>query len=412
MMASQQPSGAPVDIRQAPTAEFIAELRRRYPTEAEIDRVLTRKMAQRGKGVFVPVTFEQISQCLEAMLHKKLNHGFRIVNARWMTGGSSKLQISFELEWQGLDGSQPRHITPMVLRMSPSESIVETSRRREFQVIKALAAQIPVPDCYWEDEDMEFFPYPAMVFGFVEGVAKPASDTSQQVTGLGINYGARLRTRVTDEFMGGVAAFHNADISTMDLNAFEIPKVGTNEGVRKQVNMWRRIWEEDRGEDEPLVQLAGNWLEDNAPVLDHVSIVHGDCRSGNYLISEDDGHITAWLDWELAVLGDRHQDLTWATSLAYSHIAEDGKTLLVNGMLPLDEFYAAYEKATGLNVDPQRINYFRVYNAWVSYIVCVATGYRVAKGGKSHQDIVLTWLNGIGGLLMEQLRHNLMEATR
>src|SRR5690606_24339280 len=164
--------------------------------------VLTRKMTQRGQGTFVPVTFEQISQCLEAMLHKKLNHGFRIVNARWMTGGSSKLQISFELEWQGLDGSQARHITPMVLRMSPSESIVETSRRREFQVIKALAAQIPVPDCYWEDEDMEFFPYPAMVFGFVEGVAKPASDTSQQVTGLGINYGARLRARVTDEFMG------------------------------------------------------------------------------------------------------------------------------------------------------------------------------------------------------------------
>ena len=38
---------------------------------------------------------------------------------------------------------------------------------------------------------------------------------------------------------------------------------------------------------------------------------------------------SAWLDWELAVLGDRHQDLTWATSLAYSHMAEDGKTLLV-----------------------------------------------------------------------------------
>ena len=100
--------------------------------------------------------------------------------------------------------------------------------------------------------------------------------------------------------------------------------------------------------------LAANWLEDNAPPLDHASIIHGDCRSGNFLIDEADGHITAWLDWELTVIGDRHQDLTWATSLAYAHMAEDGQTLLVNGMLPLAEFYAAYERATGLAVDEAR----------------------------------------------------------
>jgi aminoglycoside phosphotransferase (APT) family kinase protein len=399
------------DFRQNPPADFIADLRARFPVEEEIDRVLTRKMCNRGGDPFVPVTFEQIRGCLQKLLAEKLDHEFSIQNARWMTGGSSKLQISFGLEWQGLDGKGPRRTTPMVLRMSPSESIVETSRRREFQVIQALSDLIPVPVCYWEDEDMNFFPYPAMVFGFAQGVVKPSSDDSQQVTGLGINYGPELREKVTHEFMRDVAVFHNADTSSMALDAFEVPAVGSNEGILKQVNMWRRIWEEDRGEEEPLVQLAANWLEDHAPILDHVSIVHGDCRSGNYLIDEADGRITAWLDWELAVLGDRHQDLTWATSLAYSHIAEDGKTLLVNGMLPLSEFYEAYEKATGLAVDPERIKYFRVYNAWVSYIVCMGTGYRVAKGGKSHQGVVLTWLNGIGGLLMEQLRHNFLEAT-
>ena len=73
---------------------------------------------------------------------------------------------------------------------------------------------------------------------------------------------------------------------------------------------------------------------------------------------------------------------------------------------------AAYERATGLSVDPRRITYFRVYNAWVSTIVCMATAYRAARGGKSHQDVVLTWLNGIGGMLKEQLRQTLLEAMR
>lgn len=412
MQTAQHVDPSQHDPRQQPTPDLIAALRQRYPTEAEIDRVLTRKMQSRAASAYAPVSFEQMVGCLETLLSRKLDQPFAIRNARWMTGGSSKLQMAFELEWQGLDGTQPRHVTPMVLRMSPAESIVETSRKREFEIINALADLIPVPVCYWEDEHMEIFPYPVLIFGFAEGVAKPSSDTSQQVTGLGINYGPRLRERVTDEFMRGLATFHTADVGALQLDSFEVPEVGSNAGILKQVNMWRRIWAEDRGEEEALIHLAANWLEDNAPALDHVSIVHGDCRSGNFLIAEDDGRITAWLDWELAVLGDRHQDLTWATSLAYSHMAEDGKTLLVNGMLPIDAFYAAYERATGLSVDPRRITYFRVYNAWVSTIVCMATAYRAARGGKSHQDVVLTWLNGIGGMLKEQLRQTLLEAMK
>lgn len=400
------------DIRQSPDQAFVETLRKRFPTEPEIDRVLTRKMTQRAGDPYVPVTLTQIVECSERMLKARLDKPFTVNSPRWMTGGSSKLQIAFDLDWHGPDGNESRRVTPMVLRMSPAESIVESSRRREFEMICALSDLIPVPKCYWEDENAEFYPYPALVFERVEGVAKPSTDSSQQVTGLGINYGDRLRPAVTREFMGGLARFHTADIAAMDLPSFETPPVGSNEGILRQVAMWRRIWEEDRGEEEPIFRLAANWLEYNAPVLDHASIIHGDCRSGNFLIDEADGHITAWLDWELTTIGDRHQDLTWATSLAYAHTADDGKTLLVNGMLPIEEFYAVYEQTTGLSVDPARIRYFRVYNAWAAAIVCIATGYRVARGGKSHQDVVLTWLNGIGGMLMAQLHHSLIEAMQ
>lgn len=403
-------AGAPIDPRQQPGEAFIEGLRAAYATEAEIDRVLTRKMRRRSGAPHRPVSLGALVDCLESLLGRELDKPFAVSNARWMTGGSSKLQAAFDLEWHGMAGDAPRHVTPMVLRMSPAESIVESSRRREFEMIRALHGLIPVPDCYWEDEDAEVFPYPALIFGMAPGVPKPSTDTSQQVTGLGINYGTRLRPAVTAAFMEGLARFHTADVAGMALPSFEVPRIGANEGILKQVAMWRRIWDEDRGEEEPLFTLTANWLEDHAPVLDHASIIHGDCRSGNFLIDEDSGAITAWLDWELTTIGDRHQDLTWATSLAYAHLAEDGQTVLVNGMLPIGEFYAAYEKATGLPIDQGRIRYYRVYNAWVAAIVCMATGYRAAKGGKSHQDVVLTWLNGIGGMLMAQLHHALTEA--
>lgn len=399
-----------LDSRQEPTADFIANMQQKFPVEPEIDRVLTRKMKNRAGAPYSPVSLESMAEHLTAFLGGKLDKPFAVKNLHWMTGGSSKLQLSFDLNWHGQNGGEAPHDSAMILRMSPAESIVETSRRREFEMIAALAPCLPVPICYWEDEDANSFPYPALIFSRADGVVKPASDDSEQVTGLGINYGPKLRPAVTKAFMRGLSAMHNAGIASMHLPSFEIPAIGSNIGPLKQVATWRRIWEEDRGEEEPLMQLAAGWLEDNAPPIDHLSVIHGDCRSGNFLIDGNNGDITAWLDWELCLIGDRHQDLTWATSLAYAHMAENGETLLINGMLPIDEFFAAYETATGLTVDPARLRYYSVYNAWVAAIVCTATAYRAARGSKTHQDIVLTWLNGIGGMLMAQLHHAMMEA--
>ena len=112
----------------------------------------------------------------------------------------------------------------------------------------------------------------------------------------------------------------------------------------------------------PLVDVAAQWLVENAPRLDHPSVVHGDFRVGNFLFTETDARITAWLDWELAVIGDRHQDLTWAAVPLMRRLAEDDRTELAGGLIPIEEFYRRYEEASGLVVDPKRLLYFRVFN--------------------------------------------------
>src|SRR3546814_19641134 len=100
-------------------------------------------------------------------------------------------------------------------------------------------------------------------------------------------------------------------------------------------------------EDGPLVELAYQWLSKNAPPLDHVSIVHGDCRGGNFLFDEQTAQITGWLDWELALLGDRHQDLAWSMHNAYRHMSEDGKDELMSGFLPLNQYLEEIGRASG-----------------------------------------------------------------
>jgi len=402
----------PVDPRSLPEEGFIEDIRQRFPVEKEVDRVLTIKMQNRAKGgVYERVTLEQLVECTEQFLTEQIGAGFHIKRPRWLAGGASKLQMAFELHRKSDSGQD--QVTDLVLRMSPMEPVCETSFKREAQLVRALTKHnvIPVPECHWEDADAKYYPYPAIIYGFVTGVAKPTALKSKQVTGIGLNYGPDLRAKLGPQFIETAATLHTADTGDWGMDRFDRPVVGTNESVIKQINWWRRVWEEDRGEEEPIMQVAANWLIRNAPTIDHISIVHGDMRSGNFLFDEESEKITCWLDWELCSLGDRHEDLTWACSYHFGHYDEEGKDFLVSGLYPKDEFLARYEKASGLPVDPERMKFYGVFNAWRATIIVAATGYRVASAAKTHQDIVVTWLSGIGYLGLEELRKALEEVN-
>jgi aminoglycoside phosphotransferase (APT) family kinase protein len=397
------------DPRQTPTPDFISGIRRRFPVEQEIDRILTRKMERRGNPGYSPVSLDDLVRGTTALIARHHGSGFKLDRARWLTGGASKIQMAFDLEWDGPTGNG-RTVTPMVLRMEPPESVVETSRAREFELLQAVQDILPVPPCFWVDPLGESLPYPALIYGFAEGVTKPTNLPSTQVTGIGLNYGPEFRPRLALQFLEQIGRVHKAGPELQDrLSHFDRAETGSNAAVIRQVNWWRRVWEEDRKQDDPLMEVTYNWLIRNAPPLDHISVVHGDCRGGNFLFTEHDVRITAWLDWELAYLGDRHHDLAWSTMNPFCHMAEDGKTELVSGLLPLGEYLETYERLSGLGVDRKRLSYYRVLTSYVSLVICMATGYRVVRGGKTHQDIVVSWLAMVSHSILEQLRATLEE---
>lgn len=398
-----------LDLRSAPSEAFIQSIRRRYPVEAEVDRVLTAKMRARGNAHYVPIALERLAEGACALIRGQIDQDFVLTNPRWLSGGASKLQMAFDLEWDGFD-REGRRTTPMVLRMEPPASIVETSRRREFEMIGLMRGIVPVPPCYWVDAEGDYLPHPGLIYGLANGVTRPSKRPSSQVSGVGTNFGPALRQILGRQFADHLAAIHCVPIERMaTLTAFEPAVAGASDSIVRQINWWRRVWEEDRPEAVPLVEVAVRWLIDNAPVLDHVSPVHGDYRAGNFLYSEETQKITAWLDWELAVLGDRHQDLAWATGFHFGHYAEDGQTFLASGLLPVDELFQQYERASGLSIDPQRLKYFRVYNDFTSTVHMLATAWRVARHAGTHQDVVVAWLSMIGNIVAAGLRDTLEE---
>jgi aminoglycoside phosphotransferase (APT) family kinase protein len=395
-----------VDVRDTPSDAFITEIRDRLPVESEIDDQLTRRMRRRSGQAFTMLTLAELSNCLRHMLDDILDSPADIRDAAWLSGGASKIQMQVTATWQPAGAAEP--VTrKLVVRMEPAESLNASSRRREFELLGAMSGTVPVPEVYWVDAEGTWFPEPALVYAFSAGVTKPTGGVGGKVTGMGTNFGPRLRELLAPQFVDILAKIHTFDYSSANLSSFQVPTVGSKESAQLQINRGRRVWEEDRGEELPLMDVAVNWLERNVPVLDRPSIVHGDFRAGNFLFDETDGRILSVLDWERAYIGDRHRDLAWLTAKVIGHLSEDGSTYLVCGLMPEAEFYDRYQEASGLSVDPERIAYYEVLNRYHQVQTLLATSYRVARLAKSHQNILVARMEAASYLLAEELRQAL-----
>tara|TARA_R110000787_G_scaffold211663_9_gene321495 strand:- start:19963 stop:21183 length:1221 start_codon:yes stop_codon:yes gene_type:complete len=391
-----------------PSPEWIAQLRKRFQLEAPVDALLTRKLRRRSGPAYVPVRLEQLCAGIESLLRTQVRGAFKVSEAHWLSGGASKLQMAFSLEWER-PGVGPEK-TAMVLRMEPAESIVETSRLREFQLIKSMEGIVPVPPVFWCDELGEHLPHPALIYGFATGVTKPSNAVSN-VSGAGTQLTPELRKKLAPQFIDHLAKIHGRDWAQADLSAFQAPQPGSTQCAAWGVDWWERVWEEDGDEEIPLLRLAANWMRRNLPELPDPVIVHSDYRLGNFLFTEHDARITAWLDWELGRIGDRHQDLAWTTSRAFANVDVDGKTLLVCGMVPEAQFLEEYERASGACVNARTLHWHKIYNNFSLAILLIGSGYRVARNGKTHQDVLVTWLIGIGYMVLDQMRVQLEQGA-
>lgn len=390
-----------MDEKQTPSAAWIEEVRRRFPVERTVDEALTRKLRHRAGPPYTPTALSEIEDRLRAFFAEK-HPGGMITGVAPLGGGASKEQFSFTL-------STPEEGEALyVLRREPPESVVETHRLREFQMMRAMKGVVPVPDVPWADADGTWFGRPAMISRFVKGVSKPPGGGSN-VTGLGAGYSPEWQAKLGGQFVDLMAKFHSFDWRTAALDAFDQPPEGSDAGVQQVINWWERVWEEDSYEPLPIVRYTAQWLRANAPPIDKVTVIHHDYRAGNFLFDPVTGDVTAVLDWELSHLGDYHEDVAWSFQEGYGYHDAQGR-FYVCGLIEREEFLRRYQEQTGFVIELRKLEYYSIMNTWKSVIMVLATAIRCTMGAKSHQDVLLTWLAGFGHVCVDSLTRLLKEA--
>jgi len=155
-----------------------------------------------------------------------------------------------------------------------------------------------------------------------------------------------LPAAVRADLVANAAALHALDPVALGLAGGASPTIG--EAVRANVAAYRSIYDALRTREE-AVDAAFALAEDHAPDDDApAALVHGDLGPGNFL--HDGVAVTGLVDWELWHLGDPLDDLAtlWFRS---SVLRRDDD---------LPDWLAAYARASGRTLDPERLRYHRM----------------------------------------------------
>ena len=124
----------------------------------------------------------------------------------------------------------------------------------------------------------------------------------------------------------------------------------------------------------PMFELAFKWLEPRLAGAKRQTLVHGDFRHGNIMISPNG--VEAALDWELTHIGDPLEDIGWICTNSWRFGVQQ-KT--VGGFGELDDLLAGYEAAGGGKLSVDDVKTWIVFGSLKWGVMCMSMyqGFRM-----------------------------------
>jgi aminoglycoside phosphotransferase (APT) family kinase protein len=247
----------------------------------------------------------------------------------------------------------------VIVRRPPMGTLLQSAHdmSREHRVLSALhGTEVPVPEVLAFTDDIEVVGAPFYVMAEVPGdVFREPAQTAE----LDVEQRRKLSTGLVDV----LAAIHAVDLDGTGLRDF-----GRPDGyLERQVRRWGKQWAASRTRELPAMDTLILELDRQRPAGGEVTLVHGDYRLDNTLVTQPDGipTVAAVVDWELSTLGDPLADLaTWLTY--YSGPGEDGSAVPVaagltahEGFPTTDQLAAQYAETTGRDVSG--LAYYRAF---------------------------------------------------
>ena len=190
----------------------------------------------------------------------------------------------------------------VALRRPPVAAVLATAHDmdREWRILDALHhnTTVPVPAPLAQCTDVDVTGAPFYVMDFVEG---PILRTKAEAE---VSFGEADRKAIGERVVDTLVAIH-----AVDPDEAGVGDLGRKEDyVARQLRRWHGQWEKSKTRELEVIDDVHRRLSERIPEQGPATIVHGDYRLDNLILSAD-GEIAAVVDWELCTLGDPLADV-------------------------------------------------------------------------------------------------------
>jgi aminoglycoside phosphotransferase (APT) family kinase protein len=240
--------------------------------------------------------------------------------------------------------------------------------RREAGVLRSAAALgLPVPQVLGTPGEP-----PGLLMNLVAGTSRLTATEAEAVAA---------------EYLSQVARIHAADPTSFPVEHFAT----ISEALDDDLRWWEGYAAGAGAMEQPILRLGARVLAATLPRTDErPSLVHGDVGAGNFMT--ENGRVTALIDWELAHVGDPHEDLAWLWMRgAHSSFGDPRQRL------------ADYEAASGATLDGERLRWHLALVMWKSCVGMYADFRRPPDAGSFVQSMVLLTYDALLGVQLLRL---------
>ena len=283
---------------------------------------------------------------LEHFIHQQPSFGkARVANLVRMPGGASKETWAFDL---CLTQEGDEKTIPMVLRIERSSPLpASIDLEKEFHLLREMyGAGIQVPKPYWSGDEALGSPF--YILSRIEGETLVRRLQREDLY-------EKARKVIPGQLAEILARIHR--ISLADTPFDFLPwRSRTDSPALGELLFYERFLDQFSPDPHPAIELVMRWLKGHLPPARDQVILHGDYRLGNIIFNEQG--VQSILDWELAHIGDPHEDLGYISVQAW-RFGQDSKP--IGGIGLREDFYQAYEQAGGIPLDRESLHYWEIF---------------------------------------------------
>jgi len=231
-------------------------------------------------------------ECLQHYLESAIPQIGKIRSAEKFTGGQSNPTYLLQTEK-----------SQYVLRSKPKGKLLKSAHavEREFRVMGALAeSPVPVPSVLCLCEDVDVIGSVFFVMSYEDGPiywdpTLPELNRDERAA----LYRDEIRV---------LAALHSLDPATIGMADFGRP----GSYFERQIKRWTDQYRASETTSIDAMESLMLWLSRHTPDDDDQStLIHGDYRLDNLIMTHDKARIQAVIDWELSTLGHPFADLAY-----------------------------------------------------------------------------------------------------